>query len=74
MNRLLKLSVATLTGLALLGGCARPTISLAEFHARQGRVPMSESLRVTFHPCAADHSPIADPRTRGTPEMRGQTC
>ncbi|MFC5342287.1 hypothetical protein ACETK8_13650 [Brevundimonas staleyi] len=74
MKRLVVLSAA-LTALASLGACAKPTISLAEFHARSGRVPMSTSLRNDVLPCAADTSPIADPRFgRSMPYVRGQTC
>lgn len=71
----IKLYIAALAGLASLAACAPPTISLAEFHARRGNLPMSQSMRRDVLPCAADTSPVADPRNgRAMPYVRGQTC
>ena len=74
-RRLLGTAALALAALSGLAACAKPTITLAEFHERRGSVPMSHSMRAGVLPCAADTSPIADPRYgRAMPDVRGQTC
>lgn len=74
-KRLFGTAAIALAALSGLAACAKPTISLYEFHARRGTVPMSQSMRPNVLPCAADTSPVADPRYgQAMPDVRGQTC
>lgn len=70
--RLTGLSILALTAAAVLSACAPTSVSLAEFHGRQGATPISDRPKAQAR-CASSQPGREDER-RGRYTARGMVC